>query len=541
MFLPRQHCFWLLLLLLQAVLSLPTPLSAADIYVASSGSDSNPGTQARPFREIRQALKSVSPGDTIYVGPGAYKGFDAVGIGSADQVTRLVSTERQAVILKTTDRGINNPNNMVLWQCTNFVVEGLQSYDADSAGMRIVECNRVTVRHCTFGNNWRWGIVTSHSEDLVLEYNDCYGSGEQHGIYVANSGDRPVVRGNRLHHNVGSGLRSNGDVVQGGDGIISGALIENNLIYNNGSLGGAAINADGLQDGIIRNNVIFNNLSTGIALFKGGGAEGPKHMKVINNTIIQASTARYNLRLTDLVGPVVVRNNLLYNYNVSKGPFSWNTVQDATWTDSDYNAFGGGSYLSQDGEVTRVRLETWRASGKELHSLVDVSPGTALVDASRNDYRLKRDSPLIDSGIASAEAPVDLHGTGRPLGAGTDIGAYEYGAFNEWKLAQALPRETAESDDSDQDGIPLLLEYALNSSPWEDSRDQLPRVNAVTGVLELEHLPVRADLQYATEKSGDLLTWQRSAFESSHMALRPEPVSGLDGTRQFIRLLVRLP
>ena len=40
----------------------------------------------------------------------------------------------------------------------------------------------------------------------------------------------------------------NGDVSQGGDGIISGALVEENIIYDNGVGGGSGINCDGVQN-----------------------------------------------------------------------------------------------------------------------------------------------------------------------------------------------------------------------------------------------------------------------------------------------------
>ena len=42
---------------------------------------------------------------------------------------------------------------------------------------------------------------------------------------------------------------------RGADGIISGALVENNVIYNNGLGGGSGINCDGVQNSVIRNNL----------------------------------------------------------------------------------------------------------------------------------------------------------------------------------------------------------------------------------------------------------------------------------------------
>jgi parallel beta-helix repeat protein len=86
---------------------------------------------------------------------------------------------------------------------------------------------------------------------LLLENNECFGSVAEHGIYVSNSGDRPVLRRNRVHDNNASGIQLNADLSAGGDGIITGALIEANVIYNNGTGGGAAINLDGVQNSIV--------------------------------------------------------------------------------------------------------------------------------------------------------------------------------------------------------------------------------------------------------------------------------------------------
>ena len=79
----------------------------------------------------------------------------------------------------------------------------------------------------------------------------------QHGIYVSNSGDWPVLRANRVHDNAGAGIQLNADASQGGDGIITGAILEDEVIYNNGSAGGSAINLDGVQYSTIRNNLLF--------------------------------------------------------------------------------------------------------------------------------------------------------------------------------------------------------------------------------------------------------------------------------------------
>lgn len=531
------------LLCLLGCLGVVSALNGAEYHVSPVGKDTNNGSASAPFREIRKALTVIAPGDMVIVADGSYKGFNAVGLGSANTVTTIKAPGRRAIITKTTDRGVNNPNNIVVWQCTNVVFDGLQSFQADNAAVRIIECSKVTVRNGVYGNNLRWGIVTSHSDDLLLENNDCYGSIEQHGIYVANSGDRPIVRGNRLHDNAASGLRSNGDVVQGGDGIITGAVYENNLIYNNGAIGGAGMNLDGLQDGIIRNNVLYNNHATGIALFKGGGAAGPKNMRVLNNTIIVASDGRYNIRITDAIGPIVVRNNLLYNANAAKGPFSWDTPQDAAFTDSDYNAFGSGRFVSTDGEYSRIAMDTWRASGHEPHSLPSVTLDSLFENLAAHDYRLKTASPLLDKGIVHADAGSDILGIARPQGPAPDIGAYEQGRFTSWKSGHGLPTDTPPTHDADGDGVPLLMEYALNMDPKMTSALGLPVLTLAADHLRLAYTHWRSELQYEVETSHDLRTWSRETVDQGGIGPDIEATTPVtpSNRRKFMRLRVTEP
>ena len=76
---------------------------------------------------------------------------------------------------------------------------------------------------------------------------------------MGNSCFYPVIKGNILFGNAGCGLHMNGDASQspaipdgtsdGNNGNIVGALVEDNIIYNNGAVsGGSAINGDGLQN-----------------------------------------------------------------------------------------------------------------------------------------------------------------------------------------------------------------------------------------------------------------------------------------------------
>jgi hypothetical protein len=241
---------------------------------------------------------------------------------------------------------------------------------------------------------------------------------------VFNSGARPVVRGTRVHDNRASGLRLNADVYSGGDGLITGALIENNVIYRNGAAGGGAINLDGVQDSIVRNNLLYENLGTGIVNYEGFGAAGPKGMQVLNNTVVQAAAGRYAMLVWRSAGPNRVRNNILYHPSTSRGSINYLDATDIANTDSDYNVI---TKVTPNDGGTLYTLAEWRAQGREIHS-VTATPATLFANLAAADYRLRTGSPAIDRGQALTTVPKDMEGTARPAGAGWDLGAYEGGS-----------------------------------------------------------------------------------------------------------------
>jgi MYXO-CTERM domain-containing protein len=60
---------------------------AAEFYVSTTGSDSNPGTQASPFATLTKGVSSAGAGDTVYIGGGTYYpsgGFTFSKSGTSD-------------------------------------------------------------------------------------------------------------------------------------------------------------------------------------------------------------------------------------------------------------------------------------------------------------------------------------------------------------------------------------------------------------------------------------------------------------------------
>src|SRR5262249_3679998 len=303
------------------------------------------------------------------------------------------------------------------------VIESFTVTGVPRAGIRSVTNRNVTIRGNTGDLNGRWGILTGFSDDLLIENNTMSRSQAEHGIYVGNSGDRPVIRGNHVWGNNANGIHMNGDLSQGGDGIISGAVVEDNIIHDNGVAGGSGINCDGVQSSIIRNNLLYNNHASGISLYQIDGAQPARNNQILNNTIIEASDARWAINIQNASTGNVVRNNILYNLHSFRGSIDISSDSLPGFV-SDSNVLM--DRLSIDG--TRITLAAWRSTtGQDTHSII-ATPAALFVDVAGNDYHLSDTSPARDAGATIANVTDDLEGAPRPQGPAFDIGAYEFPA-----------------------------------------------------------------------------------------------------------------
>ncbi|MGH7789115.1 MAG: right-handed parallel beta-helix repeat-containing protein [Candidatus Binatia bacterium] len=415
--------------------------SAATYYVAPAGNDASAGSQAAPWRTLQKAGDVAGAGDTVNVLPGTYQGFRPRKSGSASAPVRFIAQPGVVV----TSPGASNSNNDNIWvrNVDYIVIDGFESTAAPRAGIAIQgepdpNSAGIVIRNCHCHDNGRWGIFTAFTRELILEDNETSYSAIEHGIYVSNSGDRPIVRRNHAHHNNASGIQLNADPEQmgddpndpEGDGIIEDALIEANLIHDNGAAGGAAINLASVRSSLIRNNLLYANRSTGIAGWDDGYGDqfeppvyayGTRDNRILGNTIVQPSNGRFAIALKNGSVDNAVLDNILLHAG-TRGSLEIDP-ESQPGLHSDYNIVV--NVFSDDDNF--FTLTQWRGFGFDAHSII--SNATALfVDAAANDYRLKTTAAARDAGTALADLPTDREGTARPQGSAFDMGAHELAA-----------------------------------------------------------------------------------------------------------------
>lgn len=405
-------------------------------YVSPAGSDSAAGTSpATAFKTLQKAANVVAPGDTVVALPGTYAGFNLFTSGTAAAPITFTGNPGVAapnpLVVVNANNGFTNKDRINLEGASHVIVEGFTVIGTGDpltsrACIRAVgsvgtSAKHVTVRHnrCDLGGYW--GVFTGFVDDLVVEGNECSHSAKEHGIYASNSGDRPVIRGNVIFSNHANGIHLNGDLSQGGDGIISDALIENNVIYDNGTGGGSGINGDGIQGATIRNNLLFGNHASGISLYRIDAGGPAKNNIVVANTIVNAADSRWALNIQDGAINNQVRDNILFNDHPSHGAIDVST-NSLPGLVSDYNVVKdlfsiGGTFVS---------FAQWKAqTGQDAHSKV-ATPAATFASVASGDYRLKSTSPAVDAGTSVTAPPFDLLMKPRPALLGFDCGAYEF-------------------------------------------------------------------------------------------------------------------
>lgn len=433
-------CFWTACIL---TLGLASSSFATTYYVATTGSDANTGSSTAPWSTLQHAVETIAPGDTILVRSGSYAGCRIRNSGTPS-APKLLAPDVGATVVVNTPGPQNSHSSLIEIEngsgseVTDWIIDGLEVVSSPHHGIDIRITNRITVRNCYVHHSAPsaigTGIFLAFSTQPTLENNESAFNTE-HGIYDSNSADEPTIRGNRLHHNSEAGLHMNGDLsarcpcgTTVRDGIISFALVENNVIYENGTAGASGINADGVDDSVFRNNLLYDNHASGVSLFGADGAHGSSRNKVYNNTIVQAADGRWVVNIPgkgNKGNPVgnVVKNNILYTERADKGSIAVYSTA-AGVLDSDYNVVVDRFSTNGGASVTST-LAPWKALGYDAHSFISTA-ATLFVDPASKMYQLSAGSPAIDAGVNLApDVVVDIDGVARPQRAGYDIGCYE--------------------------------------------------------------------------------------------------------------------
>jgi hypothetical protein len=350
-------------------------------YVSSTGNDSNPGTQAAPWRTVQHASDTARAGSTVEVRGGVYEelvSINASGNASDGYIT-FRSYPGETAILDAAHLTPNSRSGILTIHNQSYVrIEGFEIRNYRTAEHRLtplgisvtgsgshIELLKNNVHHIennfpgrdapgSGGNGFGIAVYGTDAKtpitDLLIDGN------EVHHLKTGSS-ESLVVNGNvtnfRITHNVVHDNNNIGiDVIgfertapdpavdQARDGVVSG-----NLVYNITSRGNPAYRNDESSDGIyvdggtrilIEQNVI-HDVDFGIELASEHKDRATSYITARNNLIYHCHTAGVSIGgyapergHTD---HCIVLNNTLYNNDTSatgSGEFQmqWNMADD---------------------------------------------------------------------------------------------------------------------------------------------------------------------------------------------------------------------
>ena len=361
------------------------------------------------YSTIQAAANVAVAGNEVYVFNGTYAGFYTVNAGTTSAPITYLAQSTAVVINGSLGEGDSNGDAVEINQTNYITLNGFTVENAGRAGIRVATDKGVIVENNVVTNSNEWGIFTAFAPNVQLLNNTVTNTAVQHGIYVSNSdvpNDQPVIVGNTVSGSAQNGIQINGDctTLDGNgvsDGVISGALIANNTVFNNAAKGLSLID---MQYSTVANNMVYNNgtaggAAAGIHLAEQDTctADPSNNNVVVNNTIVEPNMAA--IRITNGT------NNSVFNNVAVSGPYGTAGIIDET---GGPNAIDSSSNIEQG------------------------TAGTLFINSSSNNYQLASGSAAIGAGKSSYQsfpAPTfDFSNYARPTTGGSsyDSGAYEY-------------------------------------------------------------------------------------------------------------------
>jgi parallel beta-helix repeat protein len=366
-------------------------------------------TRTTPYCTLWAAISHVVPGDFVHVRGGTYvESLRPITAGTSSQWIRFAAEPGETVTLQG---GGDVTSGIQL-----FVREATPSFN-EISGFHVMNMSHNCV------------MVDSVPDVRLinLEVSGCGGS----GAVELHQTQRVTLEGSRIHDNATTGWTSAVDLFECGDGnVVRGNWIWSNSDNPSGNADteghGITMDLCGSAGGaLIENNVIWNNEGWGISIYRSDGAT------IRNNTLYQ-NGIRSGGEIMSLGNRVAIHNNILVPRSgriaLNMRYTSSGYAVDPATLQEDFDLIGAptGAAVLQWGDSVGT-LARYRSENPRGWGVMTQAADPLFVNPSAADFHLTAGSPARDTGDDTHAPSIDIEGRPRPSGPATDRGAYELG------------------------------------------------------------------------------------------------------------------
>ena len=344
-------------------------------YVSLTGNDSNPGTQAAPWRTIQHAADTARAGSTVHVRGGVYEELVSINASgnASDGFITFKSYPGETAVL---DAGHFTPAGrqgiLTIHNQSYVRIVGLEIRNFHTAEHRL---SPLGISVIGAGSHIELLKNNVHHIEQTFEGRDAPGrGGNGFGIAVYGTDAKTpitdlVIDGNEVHH-----LKTGSSESLVVNGNVTNFRITHNVVHDNNNIGIDVIGfertapdpaVDQARDGVVSGNLVYNITSKGNPAYRneensdGIYVDGGTRILIENNVMHDVDfgielASEHKDRATSYI---IARNNLIYHshtagisiggYAPERGHTEHCTVVNNTLYENDTSGTGTGEFQMQ--------------------------------------------------------------------------------------------------------------------------------------------------------------------------------------------------
>jgi hypothetical protein len=347
----------------------------SSFYVSTTGSDSNPGTQASPWRTIQHAADTVRAGSAVNVRAGIYEELVSINVsGSAsDGFITFRSYPGETAVLDASHLtpagriGILTIHNRSYVRIEGFEIRNFRTAEHRLAPLGIDVSG--TGSHIELLKN------NVHHIEQNFPGRDAPGSGgNAFGIAVYGTDAKTpitdlVIDGNEVHH-----LKTGSSESLVVNGNVTNFRITHNVVHDNNNIGIDVIGfertapdpaVDQARDGVVSGNLVYNITSKGNPAYRNDESSDGIYVDGGTRILIEQNIMHdvdFGIELASehqgrATSYIIARNNLIYHchtagvsiggYAPERGRTEHSIVINNTLYQNDTSATGSGEFQMQ--------------------------------------------------------------------------------------------------------------------------------------------------------------------------------------------------